>query len=170
MGAAVLGIVAGALGSLPPLRRQSLLGDAMSHAALPGVLLAFMLTGSRLLSCWCWARPWPASGHLSAAGHHPLQPREGRCRPGRDPVGLLRLRSGAADLSTTQPDGGPGGTELLPFQAATLLTRDVVVMAAFGGAALLLLAPVLEKSSNCSASTATSGPAWLPYDRHWTCC
>jgi hypothetical protein len=29
------------------LRRQSLLGDAMSHAALPGVVIAFMLTGSK---------------------------------------------------------------------------------------------------------------------------
>ena len=35
LGAAVLGIVAGALGTFALLRRQSLLGDAMSHAALP---------------------------------------------------------------------------------------------------------------------------------------
>ena len=47
LGAAVLGIVAGALGTFALLRRQSLLGDAMSHAALPGVLIAFMLTGSK---------------------------------------------------------------------------------------------------------------------------
>ncbi|OUC08097.1 zinc transport system membrane protein TroC, partial [Litorilinea aerophila] len=37
LGAATLGIVSGALGSFAMLRRQSLLGDAMSHAALPGV-------------------------------------------------------------------------------------------------------------------------------------
>src|SRR3990172_837332 len=47
MGAAVLGIVSGALGSFAVLRKQSLLGDAMSHAALPGVVLAFLLTGSK---------------------------------------------------------------------------------------------------------------------------
>ncbi len=47
LGTAVLGIVSGALGTYAVLRRQSLLGDAMSHAALPGVVLAFMLTGSR---------------------------------------------------------------------------------------------------------------------------
>ena len=45
LGTAMLGIVSGALGSFAVLRRQSLLGDAMSHAALPGVILAFMLTG-----------------------------------------------------------------------------------------------------------------------------
>ncbi|MDX1616852.1 MAG: transition metal ABC transporter permease subunit TroC, partial [Candidatus Promineifilaceae bacterium] len=47
LGAATLGLVSGALGSFAVLRRQSLLGDAMSHAALPGVVLAFMITGSK---------------------------------------------------------------------------------------------------------------------------
>ena len=37
----------GALGSFAVLRRQSLLGDAISHAALPGIALAFLLTGSK---------------------------------------------------------------------------------------------------------------------------
>ena len=46
-GAALLGIVSGALGTYAVLRRQSLLGDAISHAALPGVAIAFLLTGSK---------------------------------------------------------------------------------------------------------------------------
>ena len=37
IGAALLGAVSGALGSYAVLRRQSLLGDAISHAALPGI-------------------------------------------------------------------------------------------------------------------------------------
>lgn len=45
-GAVLLGVVAGAVGSFAVLRRQSLLGDAVSHAALPGVALAF-LCGAR---------------------------------------------------------------------------------------------------------------------------
>lgn len=44
IGAAVLGIVSGALSSYAVLRRQSMLGDAMSHAALPGVVIAFIIT------------------------------------------------------------------------------------------------------------------------------
>lgn len=47
LGTAVIGIVAGVLGSFALLRKQSLLGDAISHAALPGVVLAFILTESR---------------------------------------------------------------------------------------------------------------------------
>ncbi len=47
MGTAVIGIVSGALGTFALLRKQSLLGDAISHAALPGVVIAFLLTRSR---------------------------------------------------------------------------------------------------------------------------
>ena len=47
MGTAVLGAVCGMLGSFAVLRKQSLLGDAISHAALPGIALAFLLTGAK---------------------------------------------------------------------------------------------------------------------------
>ncbi|WP_432670768.1 metal ABC transporter permease [Flavobacterium sp. SM2513] len=47
LGTAVLGAVTGMLGSFAVLRKQSLLGDAISHAALPGIALAFLLTGSK---------------------------------------------------------------------------------------------------------------------------
>lgn len=41
-GTAVIGLVAGALGSFAYLRKQSLISDVISHAALPGTLLAFL--------------------------------------------------------------------------------------------------------------------------------
>ena len=47
LGSAALGLVSGGLGSFAVLRKQSLLGDAVSHAALPGIALAFMFTGSK---------------------------------------------------------------------------------------------------------------------------
>ncbi len=40
-------IAAGILGCFLVLRRMSLLGDAISHAVLPGLALAFVFTGSR---------------------------------------------------------------------------------------------------------------------------
>ena len=48
LGSATLGLVSGMLGSFAFLRKQSLLGDAISHASLPGVVLMFMLTRSKL--------------------------------------------------------------------------------------------------------------------------
>jgi manganese/zinc/iron transport system permease protein len=47
LGSALLGIVSGVLGSFAVLRRQGLLGDTLAHAALPGICVAFLLTGSR---------------------------------------------------------------------------------------------------------------------------
>lgn len=47
LGSALLGIVSGVLGSFAVLRGQSLLGDTLSHAALPGICIAFILTDSR---------------------------------------------------------------------------------------------------------------------------
>lgn len=49
LGSSLLSGVAGALGVFAVLRRESLIGDVMSHAALPGLVLAFLITGSREL-------------------------------------------------------------------------------------------------------------------------
>lgn len=42
LGTTVIGLVAGALGAFAYLRKQSLISDVISHAALPGTLLAFL--------------------------------------------------------------------------------------------------------------------------------
>jgi manganese/zinc/iron transport system permease protein len=41
---AVLGVAAGLVGSFTLLRKRALLGDALAHASLPGIAIAFMLT------------------------------------------------------------------------------------------------------------------------------
>jgi manganese/zinc/iron transport system permease protein len=48
-GTALLGIVSGIIGSLAVLRGRALLGDAVAHAALPGICGMFLLTGVRSL-------------------------------------------------------------------------------------------------------------------------
>ncbi|HHU37435.1 MAG TPA: metal ABC transporter permease [Treponema sp.] len=47
LGTFLLGLGSGAIGTFALLRRQSLLGDAISHAALPGIVLAYILTGQK---------------------------------------------------------------------------------------------------------------------------
>lgn len=63
-GCMLLGLCAGVLGCYTFLRKRALLGDALSHAALPGVCVAFMLTGTKsqlvillgaTVSCWIGA-------------------------------------------------------------------------------------------------------------------
>lgn len=46
-GGILLGIVCGVLGAFVVLRRQSLLGDAIGHAVLPGVCVGFLIAQSR---------------------------------------------------------------------------------------------------------------------------
>ncbi len=45
----ILGIAAGLIGCLSFWKRQSLLSDALAHAALPGVIIAFLLFGEKSL-------------------------------------------------------------------------------------------------------------------------
>ncbi|MBX3356943.1 MAG: metal ABC transporter permease [Phycisphaeraceae bacterium] len=51
-GTALLGLASGVVGSLAVLRRRALVGDAMAHAALPGVCLAFFVVGDRNFSAF----------------------------------------------------------------------------------------------------------------------
>ncbi|KYG29366.1 metal ABC transporter permease [Alkalihalobacillus trypoxylicola] len=45
----ILGIAAGAVGCLAYWKKQSLMSDALAHAALPGVVIAFMIIGEKNL-------------------------------------------------------------------------------------------------------------------------
>ena len=47
LGSLLLGATAGLIGTFPFLRKRALVGDALAHAALPGVMTAFLLTHSR---------------------------------------------------------------------------------------------------------------------------
>ena len=46
-GAMLLGLSAGVLGAFALLRRRSLMGDTLAHAALPGIAIAFLITGTK---------------------------------------------------------------------------------------------------------------------------
>lgn len=47
LGTAILGCVSGVIGSFAVLRRRALVGDLLSHAALPGICIAFWMAGER---------------------------------------------------------------------------------------------------------------------------
>ncbi len=141
LGAAILGILSGALGSFAVLRGQSLLGDAMSHAALPGVVLTFMLTGLKT----------PAALMIGAAiactaGLLLILAVTRNTRIKEDAALGITLSVffgfGLMLLSLLQrnPDARQAGLNKFLFgQAATLLASDVIVMSIFGGVALALL-------------------------------
>ncbi len=141
LGAAILGIVSGALGSFAMLRKQSLLGDAMSHAALPGVVLAFMLTGSKApLVLMLGAGVAGITGILLIVAIT----RYTRIKADSSLGIVLSVFFGFGLMLLTimqrSPDARQAGLSKFLFgQAATLLVSDVVLMATFGGMALLLM-------------------------------
>jgi manganese/zinc/iron transport system permease protein len=47
LGTALLGATAGVVGTFAVLRRRALVGDMLSHAALPGICIAFLILGNR---------------------------------------------------------------------------------------------------------------------------
>jgi manganese/zinc/iron transport system permease protein len=49
LGTTLLGATAGAIGTFAVLRRRALVGDMLSHAALPGICIAFVIMGNRNL-------------------------------------------------------------------------------------------------------------------------
>lgn len=141
LGAAVLGIVSGMLGSFAVLRRQSLLGDAISHAALPGIVLTFLITRSRepvVLMLGALIAGWIATLFMLNIT---------RTTRIKDDSALGLVLSvffglGLMLLTFTQrlPDATQAGLDKFLFgQAATLLQRDVITMGIIGGIALGLL-------------------------------
>ncbi len=47
LGTGFLGLMSGVIGSFATLQKESLLGDALSHAALPGIIIGFMIIGQK---------------------------------------------------------------------------------------------------------------------------
>ena len=72
-GSLLLGASSGALGAFALLRRRSLMGDVLAHAALPGIALAFLLTGSKsmaVLVAGAAAAGVAATGAVNAITRH----------------------------------------------------------------------------------------------------
>ncbi|NJK78560.1 MAG: metal ABC transporter permease [Chloroflexaceae bacterium] len=141
LGAAVLGIISGMLGCYAVLRRQALLGDAMSHAALPGIVLAFLLTGGRelpVLLLGAAVAGCVATLLLSAITSST------RIKEDSALGMLLSVFFGFGLVLLTfaqkQPSAAQAGLDTFLFgQAASLVQRDVITMASIGAVALTIM-------------------------------
>jgi manganese/zinc/iron transport system permease protein len=142
LGAACLGAVSGGLGSYAVLRKQSLLGDAISHAALPGIVLAFLLTGSKapfVLVLGAALAGWIGTLLVMAV------------------VSTTRVKEDSAlgivlsvffgfgmvllTLLQKRPDASQAGLDRFLFgQAATMLVEDVQLIVVLGAAATAVAA------------------------------
>ena len=141
IGAAMLGAISGLLGAFAVLRRHRLLGDAISHAALPGVCLGFLIAGGRDLGSVLVGAF--ATGALAALTMMLIV----RRTPLKTDAALGIVLSvffavGIVLLTVIQHQGGTGSLGLMTFlfgQAAAILRSDLWIMGGIGLAALLLV-------------------------------
>ena len=140
-GGAVLGIVCGMLGSFAVLRRQSLLGDALAHAALPGVALAFLLAGREL--GWLLIGAGVA-GWLGVLLINSLVRSTRLKQDAAMGVVLSAFFALGITLLTyiqSRNDASQAGLEVFIFgQAAAIRRQDVLLLSAVGLVALAMLA------------------------------
>lgn len=144
LGAAILGAVAGAVGAFALLRRQSLMGDAVAHAALPGICAGFLIAGGRQLETMLAGA---LVAGMAAAGAVVWIARTSRIKADAA-LGLvlsLFFAAGVVMLTAIQGAGGAAQAGLESFlfgQAAAMLRSDIAAMAGVGvfvTAAILLL-------------------------------
>lgn len=167
LGATLLGAVSGALGAFAVLRGQSLLGDAISHAALPGVALAFLVTGLKtpaVLLIGAALTGWLGAVLVSSAARMP--------RVRYDSVLAIMLSTffgvGLVLLTFIQrrPDAQQAGLDRFLFgQAAALMMEDVWAMGAFGMAAVAVLALGWKEFKLLAFDPAFAAASGLPVQR-----
>ncbi|GAB3479684.1 metal ABC transporter permease [Amycolatopsis cihanbeyliensis] len=138
VGTAVLGFVAGALGPFAVLRRRSMFGDAMSHGTLPGVVLAFILTGTKTPELLLLGGA--ASAAAAALAMIGLE-RTGRLRPDAA-IGVVLSMSLTLGIVLLTQLAGTGNSRqsglnsYLLGQAAGMVRRDILFALVLGGLAL----------------------------------
>lgn len=167
MGSAILGVAGGALGCFAVLRRQGLYGDALAHATLPGVCVAFLLSGAKV----------PAFLLLGAAASAGL----GAVLITAT-VGATRVKQDAA-LGTVLSVFFGFGTVLLTYiagtgnasqaglnsfifgQAATIVQADVVTTGALAAAAMAVVALLFKQFKLLSFDPAFAASLGYPVGR-----
>lgn len=150
-GTALLGLAAGVVGVFALLRKRSLLADAVSHATLPGIAIAFLTAG--LLGMEPRSLPvlllGAAISGLAGTGAIHLIVHHSRLREDAA-IGIVLsvfFGLGIVLLSYIQSEAATGSAGLNAFiygQAATMRTADVLLMGAIAVVSIALPA-VLHK-------------------------
>ena len=140
-GTMLIGITAGVVGSFTLLQRKALIGDGVAHAILPGVILAYMLTGEKdpwLLFAGSVIAGWVSLVSMDAITRHT------RLTPDTSIGVVLSVFFGVGvmllGIVQGHESGNQSGLDKFLFgQAASLLTGDVIFLSSV---CLLVLATV----------------------------
>lgn len=146
-GTALLGLATGAVGCFAVLRRQSLQGDVVSHAALPGVAVAFLIGGRSpiMLVIGGAVAGWVALvmvGVIDRRSRIPTDAALGGTLAVFFGLGLALLQY----IQKNVPRASEHALDRYLFgQAASLRGEDLWVIGALGAGALVILALVWKE-------------------------
>jgi manganese/zinc/iron transport system permease protein len=164
LGALVLGVTSGVLGTFAVLRQRSLVGDAVAHSTLPGVCVAFLVAGVKdvpgLLVGAAVAGMVAALLMVGIERTRRIKPDTaiGVVLSGFFSLGIVLLTY----IGSRQDSDQAGLGNYLFGQAAGLLETDVVVMAALGGTALLVVAALRRALTTTLFDAPYAGSIGLP--------
>ena len=138
LGTALLGLASGIAGSFAVLRKESLIGDGLSHAALPGVVIAFLLTGIKDIEVLIIGA---ALSSITAAWLITITVENSKIKFDGALATILSAFFGLGMVLLTYVQslnnaGQAGLSKFIFGQAATILARDVYITSA---AALIII-------------------------------
>ncbi len=146
-GTTLLGLAAGVIGVFALLRKRSLMADAVSHATLPGIVLAFLLAGAMGLEGRSLGVLLVGAAGTGVLGVVCIQGMLRHSRLHEDAaIGVVLsvfFGAGIVGLSYIQANAATGSAGLKTFiygQAAAMQPSDVMLM---GGIALLAVVSAL---------------------------
>lgn len=138
LGCMLLGFSSGIIGSFTFLRRQSLMGDTLAHAALPGICIAFMLAETKSVGLFLVGA---LLAGITATFGITCITRYSRIKQETAMGIVLSVFFGIGIVMLTRIQHGASGSQsgldkYLFGQAASMVQTDVYVM---GGVCLILL-------------------------------
>ena len=138
LGTALLGLASGIAGTFAVLRKESLIGDGLSHAALPGVVIAFLLTGIKDIEVLIAGA---ALSSIAAAWLITITVENSKIKFDGALATILSAFFGLGMvlltyLQSLNNAGQAGLSKFIFGQAATILVRDVYITSA---AALIII-------------------------------
>ena len=138
LGTALLGLASGIAGTFAVLRKESLIGDGLSHAALPGVVIAFLLTGIKDIEVLIIGA---ALSSIAAAWLITITVENSKIKFDGALATILSAFFGLGMvlltyLQSLNNAGQAGLSKFIFGQAATILARDVYITSA---AALIII-------------------------------
>ena len=138
LGTALLGLASGIAGTFAVLRKESLIGDGLSHAALPGVVIAFLLTGIKDIEVLILGA---ALSSITAAWLITITVENSKIKFDGALATILSAFFGLGMvlltyLQSLNNAGQAGLSKFIFGQAATILARDVYITSA---AALIII-------------------------------